>query len=148
MTHKEAQRTLERVDRLDSKVERWSRQLSRCKALVQSMTAGMSMQDVIVQGGVRSSGAEWDDYLKASAEYDKAVDAYELHRDTVMEALDSMEHVMQSRVLDLRYMSRPQMEWSAIAEKLGYSQAHVFRLHDTGLDEFALCWQKMRVNES
>mgnify|MGYP007102563110 CR=1 FL=1 len=143
MTRKEAQQILERIDRLDAKVERWSKQLSRCKAMVQPMTAGTSMQDVIVQGGVRSSGAEWDDYLKASAEYDKAVDAYVLHRDTVMAVLDRMEHVMQARVLDLRYLSRPRMGWVAISKKLHYTERHVYRLNQEALESFGEEWEKL-----
>lgn len=143
MTRKEAQQILERIDRLDAKVERWSKQLSRCRELVQSMTAGTSMQDVIVQGGVWSSGAEWDDYLTASAEYDKAVDAYADHRDRIMAAFDRMENVMETRVLNLRYMSRPQKEWRDISGELGYSTAHVFRLHSDALEHFADAWGKV-----
>lgn len=138
----EAQQILERIDRLDAKVERWSKQLSRCKALVQTMTSGASMQDVIVQGGERSSGAEWDAYIAASAEYGKAVDAYVDHRDKVMAVLDRMEHVMQARVLDLRYLSRPRMGWVAISKKLSYTERHVYRLHQEALGSFGEEWEK------
>lgn len=132
---KKAQRLLDEIQILDAKVDRWADELDRCKVLVERMGA-IDPDFPVVQGGIRSTGAEWDAFIKAQSNYDKAVDEYVDKKAIVFDALDRMENLTYVKIISYRYINKKALSWNEISQKMSLSKSYVHSMHEDALREF------------
>lgn len=136
MSQDDARQLLESVRIMSACVQRRATELERSRALVERM-GGMSPDMPVVQGGLPSTGAEWDIYLEAKASYEEALEASSLLRQRVHGILDRMTHVTGARILEMRYLHDHEMSLDQISGKLGISKTHVARLLSQALRDFS-----------
>lgn len=142
----EARNLLESVQILNARVDRWSNEMDRCRALVERVTSADPSFPVVQKTLQPSSGAEWDAYTKAKAAYESAVDEYADVKTRVLCTMDKMDNVTYTRILELRYLTVEHLSWEQISSKMHYTPTGAWRAHDKALENFA---DKLtRVNEN